>query len=523
MFKMSGLDKKGFTITWKTENVNFCRAHKDCFLSPKFVASTLQNTEWILQLDIFRKEMDISYLRITLKRLDSVPETVTVNIGMVIVIPGHSDEDLGKKEQVSLRKNQKISFTTNNLDSKISELFSDNMLTICCHIFMPSVKPVISENCVAQTRVGVERICCPWRIENFSTNDPVVVSLYSSMSNSAHNLESKGIKWLENGFLSIEIYRKQTEEDEILQVIGKISLLDVEGRTKFSTEDKFCFCPNADVWHFRISANKSVLRRECQLHLSDDKLVMLCDFTFFTAVTSEIIGYFWLPPVFQSVVEKEKAKEKLASKAENWYDFAKCRVDLAPKREAQCQENSALRTGILKNDFKNLYKQKIYCDIILNAANKSIPCHRVILCSRSPVFKAMFDNQMKEAIKREIDIPDLDGDTLHRLLLYLYSEELEDMNWTIAKKLLYAANKYEIGFLMRECSHFLKSHLSTSNVCEALEFADMHEDHSLKTSCQDLVFKHATEIFASKDWKDFTVKHPLLSAETFQKYFESKK
>ncbi|GBM29071.1 Speckle-type POZ protein B [Araneus ventricosus] len=517
------LEQNGFTITWKTENVNFCRAHKDYLHSPKFVASTLQNTEWILKLDIFRKDMDIDSLKVTLRRLDSVPDIFTVNIGMAIVIPGHSDQDLGKKELASLKKNQEMSFTTNNLDSKISELFLDNMLTICCHISMPSVKSVISEKCVAQTRVGVERICCPWRIENFSTNYPVVVSLYSSMSNSAHNLESKGITWLTNGFLSIKICRKQAVNDGMLQVIGKISVLDVRGRTKFSTEDKFCFCPNADIWYFQISANKSALFRECQLQLTNDKMVMLCDFTFFTEVTSEIIGYVWLPPVFQSVVENKKTKENLSPKAENCYDFAKYQMNFAPKREAPCQENSADRPGRLKDDFKKLYKQRIHCDIVLCAGNKSIPCHKAILCSRSPVFKAMFDNQMKEALRREVEIPDLDGDNLHRFLMYVYSEELEDMDWIIAKKLLYAANKYEIKSLMRECSYFLKTHLSKSNVCEALEFSDMHQDHSLKTSCQEFVFKHATEVFASKDWKDFTVKKPLLSAETFQKYFESKK
>ncbi|KAF8771047.1 Speckle-type POZ protein like [Argiope bruennichi] len=406
---------------------------------------------------------------------------------------------LGKRKLVSFSKRQEYSFSTKGLNSKLSELFLDNMIMFSCHIFMPCVKSLISEKCVAQTRVGVERICCPWRIENFSTTHPVVVSLYSSMSKSAHHLECKRLTWIGNNLLTIEIGRKQTESYVLLQVIGKISFLDVEGRMKLSAEDKYSFSSNVDTWKFQIPANKLILMRDCKLQQSNDKLLMLCDFTFFTDVTSEII------------------------EQKNLYETEKRKTDFFSKREPLCPEMRTDKPSLLKEDFKNLYKKRIYSDVLLCSKTQSIPCHKAILCSRSPVFRAMFDNQMWETLNRKVEIPDLDDDTLHRFLLYLYSETLEHMDWMIAKKLLYAANKYEVKSLMNDCSSFLKSHLTTSNVCEALEFADMHQVENLISACEDLVFKHATEVFASSDWKKFSVKKPMLSAKIIQKYFSSKK
>ncbi|GBM29073.1 hypothetical protein AVEN_233244-1 [Araneus ventricosus] len=132
----------------------------------------------------------------------------------------------------------------------------------------------------------------------------------------------------------------------------------------------------------------------------------------------------------------------------------------------------------------------------------------------------MFETDMREIANKKVDIDDLDSDTLRRFLLFLYTENLENLQWEIAAKMYYAADKYQATSLKAQCSSFLKSYLSVSSVCEALSLADLHQDEDLKLACSDFILKQdAAKMFSSEGWKAFTVSNPVLSAEILQKYF----
>ncbi|KAF8771049.1 speckle-type POZ protein B-like [Argiope bruennichi] len=117
----------------------------------------------------------------------------------------------------------------------------------------------------------------------------------------------------------------------------------------------------------------------------------------------------------------------------------------------------------------------------------------------------------------------MDADTLNRFLLFLYSDTLEDLQWDRAERLLYAANKYQVESLKKECSSFLMSHLTVSNVCEALVLAELYLEDQLKTECEAFVFENALEIFSSIEWENFTVENPFMSAKLLREYFALKK
>ncbi|GFU42074.1 hypothetical protein NPIL_351651 [Nephila pilipes] len=82
----------------------------------------------------------------------------------------------------------------------------------------------------------------------------------------------------------------------------------------------------------------------------------------------------------------------------------------------------------LKNDLKSMYDQKLFCDVKLRTKTGYFQAHRNILSARSPVFKRMFP-PMKAKNKEWIVSTDLDTDTMHRMLLYLYTDSLEDLKW----------------------------------------------------------------------------------------------
>ncbi|GFR08462.1 kelch-like protein 6 [Trichonephila clavata] len=169
-------------------------------------------------------------------------------------------------------------------------------------------------------------------------------------------------------------------------------------------------------------------------------------------------------------------------------------------------------TRCLKDDFKSLYNDLTLSDITLFTETKSYPAHIAILCARSPVFKAMFTSDMKERSQKHVDILDLDDDTVQRMLLYMYTDTLENLQWESALLLYKAADKYNIMSLRNQCASFIERHLSPINVCEALALVDMHQDEDFKRTLQSYIVDNQEEVLDSKKWELFMKNHSELAA-----------
>ncbi|XP_055951871.1 TD and POZ domain-containing protein 4-like [Argiope bruennichi] len=235
---------------------------------------------------------------------------------------------------------------------------------------------------------------------------------------------------------------------------------------------------------------KSDLMSNAAVLLSDDVLLLECHLKFIHSflVRNEIEAYKLM----------DYSESKAVQLGESEANFDKLNViSGCPFKE-------------IVNEFKN---DGILSDVCLRADNTSFPVHKLILSSRSPVFKAMFTKDMKEKTSKCIDIPDMDADTLHQLLFYIYENKLQKLTWEMAANLFEAADKYEILDLKEKCSTFLMDFLSVSNVCQTLVLADMHHDESLQKSAQDFILNNS-EIIYSDRWKDFRQNYPKLALET---------
>ncbi len=93
----------------------------------------------------------------------------------------------------------------------------------------------------------------------------------------------------------------------------------------------------------------------------------------------------------------------------------------------------------LSRDFGYLYKDMVLSDVELEVGGKVLKAHKVILMSRSSVFKAMFSHDTLEAAKNRVVINDFDFQTIQELLRYIYCEKVENLE-TVAFDLLAAAD-----------------------------------------------------------------------------------
>ncbi|XP_055941849.1 speckle-type POZ protein-like B [Argiope bruennichi] len=125
----------------------------------------------------------------------------------------------------------------------------------------------------------------------------------------------------------------------------------------------------------------------------------------------------------------------------------------------------------------------------------------------------MFSNDMKERNSGHVDITDFEDDTIHRMLLYMYTDSLEDLKFESASSLYKIADKYRVLSLKRRCSFLLKENLSASNACDILILAYLHDDDGLKSASQDYIMGQRKQFFCSEEWKEFMKTHLDIAAD----------
>ena len=84
---------------------------------------------------------------------------------------------------------------------------------------------------------------------------------------------------------------------------------------------------------------------------------------------------------------------------------------------------------------------------MLNSGDEQTNCTSKILSLRSPVFDAMFKTGMTEVNTGQVVIEDLEETTLGKLLEFIYTGRLTELEDHL-DRLLYAADKYQITDLV---------------------------------------------------------------------------
>ena len=103
-------------------------------------------------------------------------------------------------------------------------------------------------------------------------------------------------------------------------------------------------------------------------------------------------------------------------------------------------------TTCLANDLEKLLTNDDFTDIEIHCKDIKIKAHKVILGSRSSVFKAMFTNPCKESQTGCVNIDNMEPEVLKDLIAFIYSGKVKKLEKNIAD-LLIAADMYMIESL----------------------------------------------------------------------------
>jgi len=169
----------------------------------------------------------------------------------------------------------------------------------------------------------------------------------------------------------------------------------------------------------------------------------------------------------------------------------------------------------LKRDFQTLFLSKDHADVIVRCGDKVFDCHKIILASRSQVFKTMLEADMKEKMNGDIEIKNMDKEVLEDLLKYIYSGVAPNIE-RHAGELFAAADLYQLEKLKEVCEVKLCSRFDLSNCIDLLILGDLHNAQKLKASALEFVSKNLQKMKTS-EWKQSLITHPALIAEVMER------
>ncbi|KAF8768075.1 TD and POZ domain-containing protein 3-like [Argiope bruennichi] len=491
-------EKNCYSVTWIINHFSYCWQKKDeAIASPIFSIYIPEETKWKLLL--FPRgtvyENNIAFFLYREQDCDGA-ENIEIEYDLESVI---ADGFILKNREI------KHIFCKDSLwgypsflnreivlkKSRMKYLPQDN-LTIRCTIKRLDGKPVEIRQIYARTMINVERKSLLWSIQEFSNLTPnekkqLIIKSASKEELIKIDLFLSGGQCFEEK-INLNIYpaSKCIKFFALQTCLLKSDKITVDS----GKYENLCEYGKSSTFPLTISRNKIMERGD--LYLSNDVLFLKLEFAISTGFAFEGVT-----KIDFGTLSDEATKEVV----ENW-------------QKRSVEETITENSVDLITDLMSLYKDQSLCDAKLQTKTDVFPAHISILSARSPVFRAMFSTDMKEKMNGLVDVSDFDDKTVRQLLLFLYTNKLEELKWDDALHLYQIADKYEIISLKRRCSLFLKNSLNIQNSCKTLIFSDLLQDEDLKNITQVFILKNAKAIFKSEEWKLLADVNSKLALET---------
>merc|ERR1712059_127017 len=175
----------------------------------------------------------------------------------------------------------------------------------------------------------------------------------------------------------------------------------------------------------------------------------------------------------------------------------------------------------LSVDIGSIFETQKLTDCTLSCGGREFKCHKNILAGRSPVFDAMFTSDFKENKESKVDIMDLDGATVHDMILYIYSGKVTELK-DKAAGLLTAADKYDLKELKKMCEVSLMENINKDNVLDLLVLADLHGSNMVRVRGLEFIVDKGKDVMTKPGWWVKLKSHPQIMAEMVEAMNEFK-
>ncbi|KAK2899964.1 kelch-like protein 13 [Channa argus] len=175
--------------------------------------------------------------------------------------------------------------------------------------------------------------------------------------------------------------------------------------------------------------------------------------------------------------------------------------------------SAAEQMMISLQSIKQLWMDRVGCDVILEALGEPLHIHRVILAATSDYFRGMFTLGMKESSQSCVILPFLLAPELEALISCSYSGTLP-LSWKCVFEITVTALQLQYKPALTLCFNFLQQEMNPHSCLDVASFAEAYEMAQLLEIAEDFVLLHFQKVACTSKFKD-------LSAEQLLKYLRS--
>lgn len=173
-------------------------------------------------------------------------------------------------------------------------------------------------------------------------------------------------------------------------------------------------------------------------------------------------------------------------------------------------------------DLAELYNSGSDSDCTFMVEDEEFKVHKIILEARSPVFRALLNNPMKEGQEGRVVVRDIKAPVFKAMLQFVYTdslpEELDGQNLEVhmAQHLLVASDRYQLVRLRRICERRLCETVDIESVATTLTLAEQNHAEELKKVCLDFAARNLSAVMSTEGYRHMTKSCPQLQAELLQ-------
>jgi len=161
---------------------------------------------------------------------------------------------------------------------------------------------------------------------------------------------------------------------------------------------------------------------------------------------------------------------------------------------------------------QDIYNNKEFSDAALICNNTIFECHKVLLATRSPVFKMILD---KKHMKNKIQASAFKPEVMAELLQFIYTGKCSNNIDKFAIDLFRAADRYQIDSLKEHCQEKLISSINVANCLSLLILGERYRRPSIKKSALKFMVENKESIIIEGELKSY----PSLMMEILNEVF----
>ncbi|XP_077987707.1 kelch-like protein 21 [Glandiceps talaboti] len=148
------------------------------------------------------------------------------------------------------------------------------------------------------------------------------------------------------------------------------------------------------------------------------------------------------------------------------------------------------------NELRSL---ELFTDITLEVGSKEYPCHKAVLASCSPYFRAMFTNDMKERNANRVQIKDVQVDVMNVIIQFIYTGKITISPQNV-QAVFEGASLLQVHTVQDVCAGYFERLLSPSNCLGILDYADTHGCKELQQKAWKVILNNFNEVCKSEEF-----------------------